>query len=303
MELHSSPKVNKTFTKRTENIQRYVQAYEQSDFVIALAASDQHKIIYVITKHGNIILNDIKTGKYIVHVQVTNCSILMTSSIETNGKITIVDVQGSVLKVTINARYIIDTSEDADLVHRMINKHNFKGKEVIVVKRFNDLCRNGRYNEAARLAAMDGHDSLESSEIIEKLRNVETENESSPLFVYYGTLLDQGKLNKAQSLELCSLILSKNKNREMLCKKWIDDDKLQCSEELGDLFKKDDPKLALFIYLNAKIHNKAIELLEKILSDLKASEFDERFELETLLILSAVQIQSECIFTHLYLHK
>ena len=38
--------------------------------------------------------------------------------------------------------------------------------------------------------------------------------------------------------------------------KWLKDEKLECSEELGDLVKPTDSTLALSIYLRANIPNK-----------------------------------------------
>lgn len=38
--------------------------------------------------------------------------------------------------------------------------------------------------------------------------------------------------------------------------KWLKEDKLECSEELGDLVKQVDPTLALSVYLRANVPNK-----------------------------------------------
>ena len=64
----------------------------------------------------------------------------------------------------------------------------------------------------------------------------------------------QGKLNKFESLELCRPVLQQG--RKQLMEKWLKDEKLECSEELGDLVKPTDSTLALSIYLRANIPNK-----------------------------------------------
>jgi len=58
---------------------------------------------------------------------------------------------------------------------------------------------------------------------------------TSPLLQYFGTLLTKGKLNSYESLELSRLVVSQNKKN--LLENWLNEDKIECSEELGDLVK------------------------------------------------------------------
>ena len=69
---------------------------------------------------------------------------------------------------------------------------------------------------------------------------------TSPLLQYFGILLDQGQLNKFESLELCRPVLAQG--RKQLLEKWLKEDKLECSEELGDMVKAADPTLAPVSY-------------------------------------------------------
>ena len=46
--------------------------------------------------------------------------------------------------------------------------------------------------------------------------------------------------------------------KKPLLEKWLKEDKLECSEELGDLVKAADPTLALSVYLRANVPNKVI---------------------------------------------
>ena len=59
--------------------------------------------------------------------------------------------------------------------------------------------------------------------------------QTSPLLQYFGTLLTKGKLNAFESLELSRLVV--NQNKKNLLENWLAEDKLECSEELGDLVK------------------------------------------------------------------
>ena len=59
--------------------------------------------------------------------------------------------------------------------------------------------------------------------------------QTPPLLQYFGTLLTKGKLNAFESLELSRLVV--NQNKKNLLENWLAEDKLECSEELGDLVK------------------------------------------------------------------
>lgn len=60
-----------------------------------------------------------------------------------------------------------------------------------------------------------------------------------------------------ESLELCKPVLVQG--RKQLLEKWIKEEKLECSEELGDLVKQVDPTLALSVYLRANVPAKVIQ--------------------------------------------
>lgn len=140
---------------------------------------------------------------------------------------------------------------------------------------------------------------LRTSDTIRKFQSVPAQpGQASPLLQYFGILLDQGQLNKFESLELCRPVLQQG--RKQLLEKWLKEDKvglittlayfsclvtveceqcfcwcyiseffcltkyhfwlqLECSEELGDLVKTADPTLALSVYLRANVPNKVIQ--------------------------------------------
>lgn len=76
----------------------------------------------------------------------------------------------------------------------------------------------------------------------------------SPILQYFSILLDKGTLNRYESLELARPVLAQN--RKNLLEKWLKEDKLECSEELGDAVRPHDLNLALSIYLRANIPQK-----------------------------------------------
>ncbi|KAK2376500.1 clathrin heavy chain [Trifolium repens] len=73
---------------------------------------------------------------------------------------------------------------------------------------------------------------------------------------YYDTLLSRGKLDSFESLKLSRLVVNQNKHN--LLGKWLAEDKLECTEELGNFVKKVDKDLALKIYTKASATPKVI---------------------------------------------
>jgi clathrin heavy chain len=60
--------------------------------------------------------------------------------------------------------------------------------------------------------------------------------------------------------------------------KWLKEDKLECSEELGDLVKQADPTLALSVYLRANVPNKA----SAVASDISISIYKYIYVLQVI---------------------
>lgn len=82
------------------------------------------------------------------------------------------------------------------------------------------------------LMKFNGHDFILSN----VLQSVPVQTgQTPPLLQYFGTLLTRGKLNAFESLELSRLVV--NQNKKNLLENWLAEDKLECSEELGDLVK------------------------------------------------------------------
>lgn len=53
-------------------------------------------------------------------------------------------------------------------------------------------------------------------------------------------------------------------DRKQLFEKWLKEDKLECSEELGDVVKPFDTTLALACYLRAEVHSKVVTCLAEL---------------------------------------
>lgn len=76
---------------------------------------------------------------------------------------------------------------------------------------------------------------LRTPDTIRRFQSVPAQpGQTSPLLQYFGILLDQGQLNKFESLELCRPVLQQG--RKQLLEKWLKEDKvfLFCNSGIGN---------------------------------------------------------------------
>ncbi|KAF8322787.1 armadillo-type protein, partial [Cantharellus anzutake] len=64
------------------------------------------------------------------------------------------------------------------------------------------------------------------------------------------------KLNKHEPLELACPVLAQG--HKQLLEKWLKENKLECTEELGDIVCLHDMTLTLSVYLHANVPNKVV---------------------------------------------
>lgn len=260
IEVGQPPAGNQPFTKKAVDV--FFPAEAQNDFPVAMQVSAKYDVIYLITKYGYIHLYDIETATCIYMNRISGDTIFVTAPHEASGGIIGVNRKGQVLSVSVEEEniipYINTVLQNPDLALRIAVRNNLAGAEDLFVRKFNQLFQNGQYAEAAKVAANAPKGILRTPQTIQQFQQVPTPaGQTSPLLQYFGILLDQGQLNKYESLELCRPVLQQG--RKQLLEKWLKEDKLECSDELGDLVKQADPTLALSVYLRANVPNKVIQ--------------------------------------------
>lgn len=127
----------------------------------------------------------------------------------------------------------------------------------MIMEQYQRYLQGGQYGEAAKIAATSPRGILRTPQTIEtfkKLPNVP--GTLSPILQYFGILLEKGELNKHESLELARPVIQQGKKQ--LLEKWLKENKLECSEELGDMVRTVDMNLALSVYLRANVPNKVV---------------------------------------------
>ncbi|CAK5090226.1 unnamed protein product [Meloidogyne enterolobii] len=174
------------------------------------------------------------------------------SSSEEDENVSEVVKSASRCKIPTTSRTESSSEEDKNVSEVVESASHCNISDDDVVRKFDLLIKNGDYHEAAKLAATAPKNILRTPQTLQKLKEAAPPAKAThSLVIYFTTLLEQGSLNKYESLELCRPVLVQGKKQ--LVEKWISEGKLECSEELGDLVKQYDVDLATSIYLRGNV--------------------------------------------------
>merc|ERR1719261_1398659 len=170
--------------------------------------------------------------------------------------------KGQVLCVTVDEAnivpYICKQLNNYPLALKLAVRNNLPGAEQLFGQQFNQLMNAQDYKGAAKLAADSPQQVLRTPETIQRFQAAPAApGQPSPILTYFGMLLEKGKLNAMESLELAKPVIQQGK--QALLQKWIGEEKLECTEELGDAIKAVDANLALTVYVRASASPKVIQ--------------------------------------------
>ncbi|PAA80763.1 hypothetical protein BOX15_Mlig023734g1 [Macrostomum lignano] len=260
IEVGQPPSGNQPYPKKQVDL--FFPPEATSDFPVAMQASSKHGVIYMVTKYGYIHLYDLDTATCLYMNRISSETIFVTVPHEASGGIMGVNRKGQVLSVSMDEDnvigYVTNNLQNPDLALKLASRNNLQGADDLFLRKFNALFQQGNYSEAAKVAASAPKGILRTPQTIQRFQQVPVQpGTTSPMLQYFTILLDQGQLNKYESLELCRPVLQQG--RKQVVEKWLKEDKLECSEELGDLVKQTDPTLALSVYLRANVPHKVIQ--------------------------------------------
>eukprot|EP00834_Sanchytrium_tribonematis_P005493 NODE_336_length_9298_cov_0.577889.p1 type:complete len:1760 gc:universal NODE_336_length_9298_cov_0.577889:589-5868(+) len=227
---------------------------DANDFPIGCQALNG--LLFVFSKMGQFYLIDIESNQLIYMNSMSGGTVFATHLLSDG--VLGVNRSGQVLKLNLDPQntisYILDKF-GPDLALSIAKRFNLPGAEDLYMKKYQQLLTTNPL-EAAKHAALSPQGLLRTPQTINQLKSLTSPN-GNPLLTYFGTLLESPiVLNQNESMELVQRILAQNKKQ--LLEKWLKDDKLTCTEGLGDLVRQQDSLLALSIYLRCQAHSKAI---------------------------------------------
>lgn len=255
---------NPEFTKKSVDI--FFPPDATNDFPISLQASDKYGIIYILTKYGFIHLYDMETGSNLFVNRITADPVFTAAPYNEGTGILTINKSGQVLSVEVSQTkiipYVLEKLSNVPLALSLSSRGGFPGAENLFTQQFQTYLNQGDYTNAAKVAASS--EQLRTQDTINKLKHITPQpGQISPILQYFSTLLDRGTLNKYESIELAKPVLQQD--RKPLFEKWLKEDKLTSSEELGDIVKSyNDAGLALAVYIRANVNIKVVSCLAEL---------------------------------------
>lgn len=235
------------------------------DFAVALHMSPKHGVIFMVTKAGFLLMFDAATGTMLVRTRVSQDSVFLSTYSQLTGGCIFVNRKGAVTSIKVNEpaivgyimNQLVQLPNRQEIAFNLARRFGLPGADELFQRQFATLFASGDYKGAALIAAQCKSGLLRTPNTIQQFKSVQAPpGQSSPILHYFSTLLEYGKLNALESVELLQPVVQQG--RRELVEKWLKEDKLECTEELGDIVKPLDVKFALSIYLRASVHAKVI---------------------------------------------
>ena len=250
---------NPVFPKKAVDV--YFPEEATNDFPVAMQVSQKYSIIYLVTKYGFIHLYDLETAACIFMNRISSETIFTTAQDSESAGIIGINRKGQVLTVSVDENtvipYLLSNPANTSLAVKLASRAGLPGVDNLYTQQFEQLCAQGNWSEAVKIAANSPRGFLRTPATIERFKRApQPQGQLSVVLQYFGILLDKGTLNTYESLELVQPVLSQN--RKHLLEKWLKENKLDCSEELGDIVRPHDMQLALSIYLRADVPPKVV---------------------------------------------
>uniref|UniRef100_A0A1I8FS70 Clathrin-link domain-containing protein n=1 Tax=Macrostomum lignano TaxID=282301 RepID=A0A1I8FS70_9PLAT len=140
------------------------------------------------------------------------------------------------------AGYVNNNLQNPDLAIKLAGRTGLPGADDLFLRKFNQLFQQAT-TRGCQGCANAPKGILRTPQTIQRFQQVP----------YFTTLLDQGQLNRYESLELCRPVLQQG--RKQVVEKWLKEDKLE-ARRLGEDSR---PHLALSVYLRASASHKVIQ--------------------------------------------
>ena len=252
-----------------------------TDFPVSLELDQKKSIAFVVTKFGYVYMFDVFSGSLLFRTRLSTDPVFVTCGTEDGGVLGITTQKGQVLKVNMNEDnlipFVLNTLKNQNLALELATRLGLPGADDIFRSQFENAMQRGDYKSAAKVAFNSPADLLRNESTLRRLQSIPPMPGTQPPFLQYiMTLLELGQLNEVESIELCRPVF--NQGKKNLIENWLKENKLTCSEALGDIFYQDN-KLAAAVYFKAMAHDKVIAslirqgLYEKVLQYAKTNNY------------------------------
>ena len=251
-EISAPPEGIQKFKKNTEIV---YDASAPGDFPISLVVAEKYGLLYIVTKFGFVYLYEITSCEQIYKARISTQAIFAVARNYTNDGILALNKNGSLFGGLIDENALLPhlmtnckhLPNIQQLVFSLASKYSLPGVDNVFLGQFNNFIISGDYANAAKIASLSPGALLRNADTINKFKGLpQIPGQPQPLLIYFQKLLEKGKLNKLETIELCGPVLAQGKID--LVRTWAQGNKLESCVELGDLVARFDKVLALKIY-------------------------------------------------------
>jgi len=206
---------------------------------------------------------DVASGTMLARQRVSQDTIFIGASSVRTGGCLFVNRKGQVVSVAANENSLVNyvmalqaVPNRVEIAFNLARRFRLPGADELFQQQFNRFFASGDYKNAALVVAQCKGGALRTAATIQQFKSVKGDGGTTPLLHYFSTLLEYDKLNALESIELMRPVVAQQ--RRELVEKWLKEQKLECTEELGDIVKPLEAKFALSIYVRAQAHQKVI---------------------------------------------
>lgn len=221
------------FQKYKKNTEIVYDASTPGDFPISLVVAEKYGLLYIVTKFGFVYIYEITTCEQIYKARISTQPIFVVARNLTNDGILALNKNGSLFGGLIDENalipHLINNCKHLpnlqQLVFSLASKYSLPGVDNLFLGQFNNCIVNGDYANAAKVASMSPGTLLRNADTINKFKGLpQIPGQPQPLLIYFQKLLEKGKLNKLETIELCGPVLAQGKID--LVKTWAAGNKL-----------------------------------------------------------------------------
>ncbi|EGR33608.1 clathrin heavy chain, putative [Ichthyophthirius multifiliis] len=260
--------------------------------------STKYGQLFILTKFGFLQIYELTTNQLIYSNKITESSIFIGQqdskedgvySISRNGSVQLIQIdQNSFLNYLMNNCQQIPNV--VQLAFKLAGRYRLPGVDGMFTEQFNKFLMSGDYAKAAQIAASAPGELLRNAQTISKFKTFQ--GTPSPLLIYFQSLLQKGGLNALESVELCNLVLSQG--RKQFVEAWLKENKLECTEQLGDLVSQHDQNSALEIYKRANAGPKVLQTLVALGRQDEANKYAQQSGIN----VDYMSMIKSCVFTN-----
>jgi clathrin heavy chain len=246
-----------------------VSMQNELDFPVVMQVMEKFGLIFLITNAGFLYIYEITKLALIFRCKISDDSCFVSAKNTSTGGLYVINKKGKLIGINVDTNnllpFIMNVCKNIDnvgeLCVKLASRYNLPGGEKLFSALFKNHLQNGNWQEAARVARDAPNDFLRNMDTINIFKNSPSQpGQQAPILIYYQTLMEKGKLNSVETLEIVKPLVLQQKKQ--VIEAWFNENKFTCSEELSEIVKTIDPQLSLKMLLSSGspgAHSKVIE--------------------------------------------